>query len=87
MKIIGIILNNESKKPIYLFSVYCRPSYKNLGSFIDPMKKFPELKHTLISMESNAKNKLWGSKITDKKGSELEDFILRQNWNILNTPK
>jgi hypothetical protein len=46
-----------------------------------------DLKHTLISMDSNARNKLWGSKITDKKGKELEDFILHQNLNILNTPK
>ena len=38
-------------------------------------------------MDSNARNKLWGSKITDKKGKELEDFILHQNLNILNTPK
>lgn len=38
-------------------------------------------------MDSNTRNKLWGSKITDKKGKELEDFILHQNLNILNTPK
>jgi hypothetical protein len=46
-----------------------------------------DLKHTLISMDSNARNKLWGSKITEKKGKELEDFIRHQNLNILNTPK
>lgn len=84
---IGIQLSSMSKNPVNLFSVYCRPSHKNLGSIIDPMAKFQDLKHTLISMDSNAKNKLWGSKITDKKGKELEDFILHQNLNIFNTPK
>jgi predicted lipase len=34
---IGIQLSSMSKNPVYLFSVYCRPSHKNLGSIIDPM--------------------------------------------------
>ena len=81
---IGISLFNNSKTPIYLFSVYCRPS-KNLSTSIDPIGKFPHLKNSIICMDSNAKNKLWGSKTTDGKGSELEDFIIRNNLNILNS--
>jgi hypothetical protein len=53
---IGIQLSSISKNPVYLFSVYCRPSHKNLGSIIDLMAKFEDLKHTLFSMDSNAKN-------------------------------
>jgi len=58
---IGISLFNNSKTPIHLFSVYCRPS-KNLSTSIDPIGKFPHLKNSIICMDSNAKNKLWGSK-------------------------
>ena len=37
-------------------------------------------------MDSNAKNKLWNSKVTDKRGEELETFIENKTLNIANTP-
>ena len=72
---IGTSLFNNSKSPIYLFSVCCRPS-KNLSTSIDPTGKFPHLKNSFICMDSNAKNKLWGSKTTDGKSSKLEDIFI-----------
>ena len=37
-------------------------------------------------MDSNAKNKLWNSKSTDKKGDCLESFTDQNKLNIANVP-
>ena len=37
-------------------------------------------------MDGNAKNKLWGSSRTDKKGVELEHLIVKNNLNVANVP-
>ena len=37
-------------------------------------------------MDGNAKNKLWGSGRTAKKGVELEHLIIKNNLNVANVP-
>jgi len=81
--IIGVKLNLYPN--LNFISAYCRPSLclnYNL-SFIENITNF---KQTIIGMDSNARNKLWNSKFTDKRGVELESFIEKKTLNIANTP-
>ena len=62
---VGVQLN---KYPSFnFFSVYCRPSL-SLDYFLNLIKSSPNLERSVIGMDSNAKNKLWNSKSTDKRG-------------------
>ncbi|KZS20331.1 Uncharacterized protein APZ42_013009, partial [Daphnia magna] len=44
------------------------------------------LERSIMGMDSNAKNKLWNSKSTDKRGECLESFINQNKLNIANVP-
>jgi hypothetical protein len=68
---VGVQLN---KYPSFnFFSVYCQPSL-SLDHFLNLIKSSPNLERSVIGMYSNAKNKLWNSKSTDKRGEYLESF-------------
>ncbi|KAK4024699.1 hypothetical protein OUZ56_010121 [Daphnia magna] len=41
---------------------------------------------SIVAVDSNAMSKLWNSKITNKKGSEIESLIYNHNLSLLNRP-
>ncbi|KZR96258.1 Uncharacterized protein APZ42_009505, partial [Daphnia magna] len=51
-------------------------------------RRKPELSNMgpVSPMDANAKNKLWESSRTDKKGAELEHLIIKNNLNVANVP-
>ena len=75
------------KIQIYIYLVYCRPSNSKLSIVMDKFNTFKYLHSTLIGMNANAKNKLWGSSRTENKGLELENFITKNNCNEVNVKK
>lgn len=80
---VGVQLN---KYPgLNFFSVYCRPSL-SLDYFLNLLETISNLERSIISMDSNAKNNLWNSKSTDKRGECLESFINQNKLNIANVP-
>ena len=80
---VGVQLN---KYPSFnFFSVYCRPSL-SLDYFLNLIKSSPNLERSVIGMDSNAKNNLWNSKSTDKRGEYLESFTDHNKLNIVNVP-
>lgn len=80
---VGVQLN---KYPgLNFFSVYCRPSL-GLDYFLNLLETSSNLERSIVGMDSNAKNKLWKSKSTDKRGECLESFIDQNKLNIANVP-
>ena len=71
-----------------LISVYARPSAPNISSIVEsPLALLSsELPRSVIGMDSNAKNRLWNSPVTDTKGRELEDALLLYNLYLANIP-
>jgi hypothetical protein len=53
---------------------------------MDKFNHFKHLNSTLIGIDASAKNKLWVSKRTDKKGMELENYIIKNNLSVENIP-
>ena len=53
---------------------------------MDKFKFFKNLNSTLIGVYANAKNKLWGSNRTYKKGMEHENYMIKNNLSVDNIP-
>lgn len=83
--LVGLEIKTKHKSPpLRVFSLYCRPSCKNFKAVLDDFQSFPGLKNTIIAADINAKNSLWGSKITDKRGKEVETFLNNTQLKIIN---
>jgi hypothetical protein len=71
---------------IFIVSAYLRPTYNNpedaLHQLCNLLKN--DTQTTIFCIDSNAKNKLWGSSHTDAKGTAMESAIIAKNLNILN---
>jgi hypothetical protein len=79
-------INLTKYNSLSLFSIYCRPT-QPLDTILKPLEAHKDLNNTIFCLDSNAKNKMWNSSNTDKKGSELENFIEQNNLNVINKPK
>ncbi|KAK4028227.1 hypothetical protein OUZ56_017507 [Daphnia magna] len=66
--------------------VYLRPSCPDALALL--RSDLSELLTTssIVAVDSNAMSKLWNSKITNKKGSEIESLICNHNLSLLNRP-
>jgi hypothetical protein len=53
---------------------------------MDKFQFCKNLNSTLIGVDANAKNKLWGSNRTYKKGMELENYMIQNNLSVDNIP-
>jgi hypothetical protein len=77
---------NFKTKIIYGFSLYCSPlqqveyELNHIKNSIDLLK--PQF--SIISMDSNAKSKLWFSKSDDRRGELITEFISEMNFILLN---
>jgi len=81
---VKILLKN---KPTYFFSVYCRPSLHSSASFLQQfLNLIPTgvLRSSVFAIDGNGKNKIWNSKTTDKKGTDLEALLLSHSLSIAN---
>lgn len=63
--------------PFSLISIYLRPS---LGTYIlDPLSTDRDTRETLhqatVAIDTNARNRIWGSKRTDSRGDEIENRL------------
>ncbi len=73
-----------------LFFIYCRPSIKDLSTFLLPItSKFTPhaLKSAIFCLDSNAKNTMWNSVYTNAKGKIMEDFFDNVGSSVANVVK
>ena len=82
----GIQIKSNSSKTI-IISAYIRPSVTSITEYLNNISTSLKTQDVIIAMDCNAKNPLWNSTTKDKKGSEVEDFLLKHNLTILNTTK
>lgn len=71
-----------------IVNLYCQPS-ASLRGFLDKLQSLINefsAEKVLIMMDSNAKSSLWYAEATDKKGTQLEEFISENNLMVLNKP-
>ena len=69
-----------------IINAYCQYSLP-LEGFLEKIERIIssfQTEKVLITMDSNAKSKLWFDKITDDKGILLEEFIFEHDFAILN---
>ena len=70
----------------FVISAYLRPTIKNpdetLHALCNLLKS--DTQTTIFCIDTNAKNKLWGSSLTDSKGASMESAITAKKLNILN---
>ena len=78
-------INLTKHNSLSLFSIYYRPT-QPLDTILKPLEAHKDLNNTIFCLDSKAKNKMWNSSNTDGKGSELENFIEKNNLNVINKP-
>ncbi|KAI9555026.1 hypothetical protein GHT06_020320 [Daphnia sinensis] len=67
-------------------SVYLRPSCPDFSAlFCSDLSELLSAS-SIVAVDSNAMNKLWNSKITNKRGLEIESLIHNHNLSLLNRP-
>ncbi len=78
-------------QPFYLFSIYCRPSIRDLRSFLLSFFHLPSstlnprtASRSILCLDSNAMNPLWNSKTLDDKGSAMENFCRSLGLTVCN---
>jgi hypothetical protein len=74
-------------RPLFHFSVYCRPSLIDLKSFLYDLSRSltPEItSHSILCFDANARNPLWNSNLLDSKCIIFEDFCRSLGLNIAN---
>ena len=79
-----IIIHDQ---PLFLFSVYFRPSLIDLKSFLYDLSRSltPEItSRSILCFDANARNSLWNSNLLDSKGIIFEDFCRSLGLNIIN---
>ena len=69
-----------------LLSIYVRPSIRDISSTLRPILDCFLTPTTIIAIDSNAKNRLWNSTTTDKKGMELKMILSDYRMNLVNAP-
>ena len=71
----------------FLLSIYCRPSIKDLQSFLLTLSSSitPQMAgHLILCTDSNAMNPLWNSKALDDKGRTMEEFCRAIGLSVAN---
>lgn len=83
---ISAIQFKVNSSSITIFSVYLRPTDKNpensLHNLCSILKN--DSKTSIFCIDSNAKNRLWGSTVSNAKGLSLEAAISSNNLHLLN---
>ena len=69
-----------------LLSIYVRPSIRDISSTLRPILDCFLTPTTIIAIDSYAKNRLWNSTTTDKKGMELKMILSDYRMNLVNAP-
>lgn len=54
---------------------------------IDSILKYAKGKSLLLAMDSNARSTTWNDKLSNSRGKNLEEFIIRNQLHILNNNK
>ena len=71
----------------YLFSLYCRPSIRDIQSFLLTLSStlsHSVARRSILCLDSNALNPLWNSRTLDDKGRTFEEFFRAMGLNIIN---
>ncbi len=69
-----------------LMSIYVRPTSGDISSTLRPILDVHLSPTTVCAIDSNAKNNLWNSTLTDRKGLELESILSDYRLNLANVP-
>lgn len=71
----------------YLFSLYCRPSIRDIQSFLLFLSSTLSpliAKRAILCIDSNTLNPLWNSRTLDDRGRAFEEFFRALGLNIVN---
>ncbi|XP_045022990.1 LOW QUALITY PROTEIN: uncharacterized protein LOC123466999 [Daphnia magna] len=81
----GIEIKHENTSLCFV-SLYCRPSARNQEKLIKTAinKLGLQLPNSIIAIDINERNKIWGSSSTTQIGHSLEQIISAHNLNIAN---
>jgi len=85
-EIAGIELICRNKKTSF-YSIYCRPSAETttiMNQILTRQDFATRRNNCIIGTDANARNQLWNSSSTDRKGSELEHLLIRNELNVCN---
>ncbi len=71
------------------FSIYARPSLDSPVSLLSNLLNQSNclVSRSVVAIDANAKNSLWNSATTDRKGKDLESFILARRLTVANKNK
>ncbi len=75
-EMVGVKLTYD-RRELFLFSIYCRPSLKELSPMLSPLSSLSPsaARNAVLCLDSNARNILWNSNSTDVKGRAMENFL------------
>lgn len=69
---------------LIIINVYSPPNCRTSLSAIQPFIKKLKSCQILMAGDFNARHSLWGDRLTDQKGEDLVDFILINDFDIIN---
>lgn len=74
---------------LYFFSIYARPSLDSPVSLLAKVLNHSKslASRSIVAIDANSKNSLWNSATTDRKGKDLESFILSRRLTVANKNK
>jgi len=78
----------SDREDFYIINIYCQFMLP-IGPFLDQIEKIINSLHTnnyIIAMDSNAKSNLWFANETDERGRIVEDFLIDNRLQVINTP-
>ena len=86
---VGVKLSINNSE-LFLFSLYCRPSIKNLNAHLVAFAftlSTPVVKRAIFCLDSNAKNTFWNSATLDPKRKVVEYFFESIGATVANVPR
>ncbi|KZS10420.1 Uncharacterized protein APZ42_025121, partial [Daphnia magna] len=72
--------------PLRFPSIYLRPSISNFLTTVSPIFEVTSAPFAIIGTNVNASSRLWNSAYNDKRGSDLESFLVCSRLNVVNRP-
>ena len=78
---IAVVDLKIAKGTVRFISAYLRPSISN---YLATLQSELSSLITVLSVDANAKNRLWNSSTTDRKGEEFESFMSETNLQLAN---